>query len=92
MTVWQGGSAYHFYVFNYSDRKVRVALEAGSKSPPEIVGSIASPRNRPYILATDTMGFPTDSKKWKTKIYIWNGHEYALLETVKFGRRLTRLK
>ncbi len=92
ITVWQGGSAYHFYVFNYSNRKVRVVLESGSKSPPEIFGSIRSPLSKPYILATDTMGYPADSKKWKTKVYKWNGHEYSLSETVQYARRLTKLK
>src|SRR6266496_5444373 len=57
MTVWQGGSAYHFNVFCYSGSKVRLVLEAGSKSPPEIITAINSRDQKPYILATDTMGY-----------------------------------
>jgi len=91
MTVWVGGSAYHFNAFTVSNGKVISVLEAGSHNYPEF----ADIDNDGQVEVLISEGaFLIDAKENKVlsypdkaNVYKWDGKSYALIKTVPWKTR-----
>jgi hypothetical protein len=86
LSVWMGGSSYHFLVTGFRGENCVALLETGSKLPPEIISSPSNGRQRPFILATDGV-MSEKSENWSTRIFAWDGHVYKSESPVPYPMR-----
>lgn len=96
MTIWIGGSAYHFNVFNISAGKVSLSLESGSHNYPELV-DLDNDGKEEILISEGAFLMDTKDKKVlsypeKTDVFKWNGKNYVLIKTVPWKGRLDALK
>lgn len=96
MTIWVGGSAYHFNVFSISAGKIYPALESGSHNFPELVDLDNDGRKEILIsegaFLVDAKDKKVISYPEKTDVYKWNDKNYVLIKTVPWKGRLEALK
>jgi hypothetical protein len=85
MTVWQGASGYHVELFHHAGKAISCVLESGCNLPPELAWS-SHEEKTPVVLLTSTRG-SNNPKDWGTRIYRWNGKEYALEKQVGYLTR-----
>lgn len=96
MTIWIGGSAYHFKVFNISAGKVFLALQSSSHNYPELV-DLDNDGTEEILISKGTLLVDAKDKKvlrfpQKTDLYKWDGKNYVLIKTVSWKNRLDALK
>lgn len=96
MTVWIGGSAYHFNVFSVSDGNINISLESGSHNFPEIA-DIDNDGKEEILISEGSFLVNHETKKIirhpeTTNIYKKNGKTYKLIKTVPWKDRFKTRK
>ena len=98
LTIWGGGSAYHFNVFSLKDNEIRIVLEAGSKALPEIADIDNDGEYEILIWAGNFEVLKTKENTElsffeKKRIFKWQTADiYKLIKTVPWENRFTALK
>lgn len=92
MTIWTGGSSYHFNVFSVVNGKVIPVLEAGSHNYPEFADIDNDGQTEILIsegaLLVDAKENKVLSFPDRTNVYKWDGKTYTLIKTVPWKMRL----
>jgi len=91
LSLWMGGSSYHFLVIGEQDGRFIELLEAGSKMPPELVFPASNLEQRPFILATDGL-MSQRADGWTTRVFYWDGRSYQSKDPVPYLTRLSQLR
>lgn len=96
MTVWMGGSAYHFNVFSVSNGNINISLESGSHNFPEIA-DIDNDGKEEILISEGSFLINHKTKKIirypeATNIYKKNGKVYKLIKTVPWKDRFKTKK
>jgi hypothetical protein len=91
VTIWLGGSAFHFYVFSFQKNKINQTLETGSYMMPEFV-TIEGNDKPAIIIVSDTIRDKNSVRQpTAATIYKWNGDRYSEFKTVEWKKRFTAL-
>ena len=87
VTIWVGGSAFHFYVFSFQKNKVNLTLETGSYMMPEFVSTELI--DKPAIIIVDDRTWDKNSRIQPNSvtIYKWDGEKYSEFKTVEWKNR-----
>ncbi|MBI4685851.1 MAG: hypothetical protein HY755_11725 [Nitrospirae bacterium] len=96
VTIWVGGTAYHFNIFSLVDSEIKMVFEDGSKQLPEIV-DIDNDGKDEILITQGSFLMNRDTKKLfrypeETRIYRKEGDSYKLIKTVPWENRLNSLK
>ena len=88
MTIWLGGSAYHFYIFSFQKNTISTIFEGGGYMMPEFVNIEGD--DKPAIIVVNTMRPDEKSIRHPTTaiIYRWNGNKYYKFKTTDWKGRL----
>jgi hypothetical protein len=91
VTIWLGGSAFHFAVFSFQKDQVILVLEDGSYMMPEFVTIDDS--DKPAIIIVSETRRDKNSVRQPTAatIYKWNGDRYSKFKTVDWKNRFKAL-
>lgn len=92
MTIWTGGSGYHFRVITVNNRKVSLSLEMGSHNFPELA-DIDNDGKEEILISEGSFMIDRETKKVlqhpeTTNIYKQEGDIFRLIRTVPWGTRL----
>ena len=91
VTIWLGGSAFHFYVFSFQKNKINLTLETGSYMMPEFV--IIEGNDKPAIIIVSDTSRDKNSVRQPTSatIYKWDGDRYSEFKIVEWKNRFRAL-
>jgi len=91
VTIWLGGSAFHFAVFSFQKNQVILVLEDGSYMMPEFV--TIDGNDKPAIIIVSDTRRDKNSVRQPTvaTIYKWNGEKYLKFKAVDWKDRFRAL-
>ena len=89
LSVWSGGSAYHFVVFGMKGDQIAELLNSGAKMLPEIVYSRDQSGNLQPLILVSLGAWDEPIDQWTTTIYRRSEAGYSEIAVVPFASRLT---
>ena len=94
ITMWTGGSSYHFNILRIFESKIDFVLESGSHNFPEFV-DIDNDGELEILISEGSFLTSTKGKityPEKTDVYKWDGKSYPLVKTVLWKNRFDALR
>ena len=91
VTIWLGGSAFHFYIFSFQDDTIRLTLETGSYMMLEFV-QLEGDDKPAIIIVSDTRWDKNSVRRpAKATIYKWKRDRYLKFKVVDWRNRFRAL-